>query len=223
MLSRAAPNEHTPRHSHSIVKWDSSGKDLLGWSRDIILLQIEGTTWLWKRRDKWGKGKLIITQVYSSISTFSSPFSRAPKVSRYYYYCHCYRAPSSFLQIHHFPNKKHLYLLPTVKFIVISAISVLSALALGLTLHGLTPRGAHIRPTTQLWSRKTSQTLPFPLTTIAEISGENGAHNFRTLIKIIVPRLHRKMYHQLLRYQHCTESRRLQLFTTRGYPTNENT
>jgi len=59
-------------------------------------------------------------------------------------------APSSFLHIHHFPNKKHLYLLPTVKFIVISAISVLSALALGLTLHGLTPRGAHIRPTTQL-------------------------------------------------------------------------
>jgi len=64
---------------------------------------------------------------------------------------------------------------------------------------------------------------PFPLTTIVEISHENGAHNFRTLIKIIVPCLHRKMYNQLLRYRHCTRSRKLQLFTIGGYPTNQNT
>jgi len=110
-----------------------------------------------------------------------------------------------------------------MKFTLVTVAPILSALASGLALPDLTPRGAPIRPAIAIVIKEDFPNTPFPPTNSAEVSGNNGVHNVRTLIKIIVPACNGMCTINFSDASTATGSRRLQLFTINGYPANGNT
>ncbi|CUS14186.1 unnamed protein product [Tuber aestivum] len=112
-----------------------------------------------------------------------------------------------------------------MKFALVAAVSALSTVVSGLALPNLVLRAPQIfRPAVGLVVKEDNPNTAFPPTNTVEVSRKNGQHNVKTLLGFSLPPLPGKV---------CTisfsngftpsGSRRMQLFTTIGYPSNGNT
>jgi len=119
-------------------------------------------------------------------------------------------------------HKKHFHLLPTMRFTLIAAISILSTLASGLALPDLTPRSLVIRPEIGVVIKEDFPTTSFPAAP-AEVSRRNGAHNVKTLLCFVVPPCSGKCTISFSDALTATGSRRLQLFSLGGCAAGGNT
>jgi len=109
-----------------------------------------------------------------------------------------------------------------MKFTLIAAISILATLTSGLALPDLTPRSLVIHPEIGAVIKEDSPTTSFPATP-ANVSRSNGQHNVKTLLGFAVPPCTGQCTISFTDALTATDSRRLQLFTTIGYPTDKST
>ncbi|PUU81113.1 hypothetical protein B9Z19DRAFT_1062911 [Tuber borchii] len=109
-----------------------------------------------------------------------------------------------------------------MKLTLIAAVSVLSTLVSGLALPDLTPRSLVIHPEIGAVIKEDFPKTSFPATP-ANVSRSNGQHNVKTLLGFDVPPCTGKCTISFTDALTATDSRRLQLFTTIGYPAKENT
>ncbi|RPA90604.1 hypothetical protein L873DRAFT_1820811 [Choiromyces venosus 120613-1] len=110
-----------------------------------------------------------------------------------------------------------------MKFTVIAAISILSTLASGLALPNLTPRDAPIYPNITIAIKEDFPTQSF--LGVAEVSRTNGANNVKTLLGFSLDPFPagKKCTISFSDAFMATGSRRMQFFTTIGYPADGDT
>ena len=104
-----------------------------------------------------------------------------------------------------------------MKFILIAAVSILSALATGLTLPDLTRRATILRPQ---WISVVKEDFPdtLILTNISEVSRTNGAHAVETYFGLVLPPCTGVCTINFSGAFAATGSRRIQLLTTLRLP-----
>ena len=109
-----------------------------------------------------------------------------------------------------------------MKFTLIAAISILSTIASGLALPGLTLRSVVIHPETCVVIKEDSPRTSFP-DPPAEASRGNGKNTVTTLLGFVVPSCSGQCTISFTDALTATGNRRLQLYTIRGYPADGNT